>query len=90
MSFDPFKQSKLNQGYAKIKASEKNYAETSVYDINDIKRLAGIGTGVYNKDVSPVTNKGQIMKQNNIKPGTDAWFKLWFAKPHLTGEKPIE
>ena len=25
------------------------------------------------------TNKGQIMKEQNIKPGTKAWFKLWFG-----------
>jgi len=90
MPFDPFKQSKINQGYAKVKASEKNYATTTVYDVNDLKRLAGIGTGVYNKSIAPVTNKAQLMKQHNIQPGTEAWFKLWFAKPELTGEKPIE
>ena len=33
--------------------------------------------------------KGQLMKKHDIKPGTDEWFKLWFSKPYLTGEKPI-
>ena len=28
------------------------------------------------------------MKEQNIKPGTPEWFKLWFSKPYLTGEKP--
>jgi hypothetical protein len=25
-------------------------------------------------------NKGQIQREQNIKPGTEAWFKLWFGK----------
>jgi len=33
--------------------------------------------------------KGELMKKHNIKPGTDEWFKLWFSKPYLTGEKPL-
>ena len=35
------------------------------------------------------SEKRQIEKAQNIKPGTDEWFKLWFAKPKLTGEKPV-
>ena len=26
------------------------------------------------------TNKGQIQREQNIKPGTSEWFKLWFGK----------
>lgn len=26
------------------------------------------------------SNKGEIQRQNNIKPGTEEWFKLWFGK----------
>lgn len=33
--------------------------------------------------------KRQLEKQHNIKPGSDEWFKLWFSRPYLTGEKPI-
>lgn len=25
------------------------------------------------------SNKGQIQREQNIKPGTEAWFKLWFG-----------
>ena len=32
-------------------------------------------------------NLGKIQADNNIKPGTDEWFKLWFSKPELTGGK---
>ena len=33
-------------------------------------------------------NLGQYQRDNNIKPGTDAWFRLWFAKEYITGETP--
>lgn len=26
------------------------------------------------------SNKGQIQREQGIKPGTDAWFRLWFGK----------
>jgi hypothetical protein len=35
------------------------------------------------------TEKAQYQRKHNIKPGTDEWFKLWFAKPKLTGENPM-
>ena len=34
------------------------------------------------------TEKGQYMRKHKIVPGTAEWFKLWFAKPKLTGENP--
>ena len=34
--------------------------------------------------------KQRLEREYNIKPGTDAWFRLWFSKPFLTGEKPIK
>lgn len=33
--------------------------------------------------------KVQQMKDNNIKPGSPEYIKLWFSKPYLTGEKPV-
>ena len=35
------------------------------------------------------TEKAQLARQHDIKPGTPEWFKLWFSRPYLTGEKPI-
>ena len=35
------------------------------------------------------TEKSRLQKKHNIQPGTDEWFRLWFAKPHLTGETPF-
>lgn len=35
------------------------------------------------------TEKAQIQREKNIQPGTADWFKLWFSKPYLTGERPV-
>jgi hypothetical protein len=61
-------------------------ADTS---IDDLKRLAGVNNTSYGEETSEyATNLGQIQRERNIRPGTDEWFKLWFAKPLLTGEQP--
>lgn len=33
--------------------------------------------------------KGEYQRKNNIQPGTPEWFKLWFARPTMTGEDPF-
>jgi hypothetical protein len=33
-------------------------------------------------------NLGKVQQERNIKPGTEEWFKLWFSRTPLTGEKP--
>ena len=33
--------------------------------------------------------KAEYQKKHKIQPGTDEWFKLWFARPKLTGENPM-
>ena len=62
--------------------------------IEDLKRLAGIdkpgGDASMGENLSYIgTAKSQYQKKHNIQPGTDEWFKLWFAKPKLTGENPM-
>jgi hypothetical protein len=65
-------------------------------EIYKLKRLAGIldreGNIVDSDDGSNISitgsDKGRVQREKNIKPGTDEWFKLWFSRPHLTGEKP--
>lgn len=32
------------------------------------------------KYIQPLANKAQIAREQNIQPGTDAWFKLFFTK----------
>ena len=67
-------------------------------DLQQLKLLAGIGNravmqeykGFAGSNISVTGNeKGELMKQHNIRPGTEEWFKLWFSKPYLTGEQPI-
>ena len=35
------------------------------------------------------TEKRQLEREHNIKPGTPEWFQLWFGRPNMTGEKPV-
>jgi hypothetical protein len=64
-------------------------------ELEQIKKLAGINefkglTPYGGSNISVTGNeKGKLMKKHDIQPGTDAWFKLWFSRPYLTGEKPI-
>ncbi len=64
-------------------------------EIQDLKRLAGItefkGYQPYGGSNISITGseKRRIEREQNIKPGTPEWFKLWFSLPYLTGEKPV-
>lgn len=65
-----------------------------ICEIYRLKRLAGIidneGKRVQTEDnISDIgTNRGEYQRKHKVEPGTDEWFKLWFAKPKLTGENP--
>jgi hypothetical protein len=62
--------------------------------IKELKVLSGIYTPYKTDEVKQEnishtgTEKSKHQKKNNIQPGTDEWFRLWFARPHLTGEDP--
>jgi len=65
-----------------------------MYDsIEELKRLAGInefqGYTEYTleniSDAATANRKKE--REQNIKPGTDEWFKLWFSLPGMTGPK---
>lgn len=70
-------------------------------EISELKRLAGINEFKGYVKYSPEDPHGgsnisltgmekqELEKKHNIKPGTPEWFKLWFSKPYLTGEKPV-
>lgn len=67
-------------------------------DIEQLKVLAGIGNravmqeykGFAGSNISVTGNeKGELMRKHDIRPGTEEWFKLWFSRPYLTGERPI-
>lgn len=36
------------------------------------------------------TEKAELMRKHNIKPGTSGWFRLWFSLPFMTGERPVD
>ncbi len=62
--------------------------------LDELKSLAGINEkspcmGMENMSHTG-TEKAEIMRKKKIQPGTDEWFKLWFSRPYLTGEKPID
>jgi hypothetical protein len=88
MTFDPFRQQKLINGFDKLKSV--SIPENNIDSLEDLKRLAGVPEQTsYGEEMSSrASNLGQIQRERNIQPGTDEWFKLWFAKPKLTGEKP--
>jgi len=72
--------------------------------IHDMKRLAGLtdlnagrlqeykGPGTVSTEGSNISKtameKSNYQKEHDIQPGTPEWFRLWFSKPYLTGEKP--
>lgn len=61
-------------------------------DYNQIQQQAtdtDMSSPLGGKDSMPNSEKYQIEKSKHIKVGTPEWFQLWFAKPWLTGEKPI-
>lgn len=66
-------------------------AENSELEL--IKSLAGLGKSKEINNGSNVSltaqEKSKLMKEHNITPGTPEWFKLWFSRPYITGEKPI-
>ena len=50
-------------------------------------------TGVMSPMGSNISTTGmekqRLEKEHNIKPGSPEWFRLWFSRPYLTGEKPV-
>ena len=63
-------------------------------EIERLKKLAGItetpDSDSMGENLSITgTKKAQYQRKHKIQPGTDEWFKLWFAQPKLTGENPM-
>lgn len=36
------------------------------------------------------TRVSRFQRKHRIRPGSEKWFRLWFAKPYLTGENPYK
>ena len=63
-------------------------------DLDKLRKLAGINKTDQEQSVGENlsyvgTAKAQYQRKHKIKPGTDEWFRLWFAQPKLTGENPM-
>ena len=63
-------------------------------DIERLKKLAGIDNISTEPSIGENlslhgTKKAEYQRKHNVRPGTDEWFKLWFARPKLTGENPM-
>ena len=87
MTFDVWKQSSLMNGLSKMQAVP---TQAPIDNLDDLKRLAGINTSMGEEMSEQGTNLGQIQRERDIQPGTDEWFRLWFALPKLTGETPYD
>jgi hypothetical protein len=63
-------------------------------DLARLKKLAGItefkGLQPYGGSNISITGteKKIIEREQNIQPGTDEWFKLWFSLPKFMGGEP--
>ena len=68
-------------------------------NLDELKTLAGVnkfkGLTPYTIENSGSnisitgTEKRELEREHNIKPGDPEWFQLWFSLPYLTGEKPV-
>jgi hypothetical protein len=62
-------------------------------EITRLRCLAGIpadNSASLGSNISATgTELARIQRERNIRPGTPEWFRLWFAKTLLTGEKPV-
>jgi hypothetical protein len=88
--FDPFQQSKLQGAYSKLRDTKIPEKDMT---LDELKRLSGSGKITGETTVTPdyqlAAKKAEYIRENNIKPGDKEWFKVMFAKPHLTGENPF-
>ena len=73
----------------------KKLGEFGINELDRLKKLAGIyepkgeSTSTDENLSLMGTKKAEYQRKHNVRPGTDEWFKLWFARPKLTGEDPM-
>lgn len=63
---------------------------TSGLNVGRLQEYKGPGTvSTEGSNISKTAmEKSNYQHEHNIQPGTPEWFRLWFSKPYLTGEKP--
>lgn len=69
-----------------------------VHELKELQVLGGLGAAQrinerksakisetsYGEEISrSATEKAKIQKEQNIEPGTEEWFKLWFSLPYM-------
>jgi len=65
-------------------------------EIASLKKLAGInefkGLQPYGGSNISITGteKRELERKHDIKPGTQEWFRLWFTLPYLTNTNPLD
>lgn len=69
--------------------------EDPIHELKAIQHLAGLGAEAKLHEMRGInisvtgSENARIQREQNIKPGTPEWFKLWFSLPYMTGEKKI-
>lgn len=95
------KQYRVTSDNINLNSEDDCYLDPSdpVNEIKILQHLGGINSQarLHEYNISQGSNisvtgseKGKIQREQNIKPGTPEWFKLWFSLPYMTGEKPVE
>ena len=66
-------------------------------ELAEILKLAGVSKPLlseYKLEGSNIsitgTEKRELERKHDIRPGTQEWFRLWFSRPYMTGETPID
>jgi len=70
----------------------KSLAGLSNQNIGKLQEYKGPGT-VKTEGSNPSITANKLIKHqqdNDIKPGSPEWFRLWFSLPKMTGEKPFD
>ena len=58
-------------------------------EADKLRKLAGIDKNAPSPITGEIgTDKGEYMRKNNIRPGTDEWFKMWFGNPNPYNNPP--
>jgi hypothetical protein len=82
---DPIKELKVIQYLGGINATERlQEYRANTEQANRERNCAAQGSNISITG----TEKAQIQRDNNIRPGSPEWFRLWFSRPYMTGEKP--
>ena len=97
------KQFKITSEHLNTDSADDCYLDPKdpVNELKVVQYLAGLGSEARlqeyrvktaedtgGSNITKTANENaRIMREQNIKPGTPEWFKLWFSLPYLTGEK---